>query len=97
VTNLELLAAIRRVVREELARARHSGGPSAQGIAAPGQGDDQCDEMESEFMDHTHTEHDSESSSLERMARDDVARLRRGMPLRPPPRPRRARRKESAR
>jgi hypothetical protein len=84
MTPTEFEAIVRRVVRDELARVDRSGATSGLGIAAPGQGDDQCsDEERIEFMDPTNTERDGELSSLERMARDDVARLRRGQPLKP--------------
>ena len=79
-------------IAEAVARRLHSG--RAWGVEAPHlvEEKDRCDE-ENEFMDPTNTEQDGDASSLERMARDDVARLRRGLPLRPMPRPRAARRR----
>ncbi len=90
VTRAEL-EAIRAVVREELARVIHSG-TSSEMEAPHLVKETRCDE-ESEYMDPTNTESDGDASSLERMARDDVARLRRGQPLRPTSRPRAARRR----
>lgn len=57
------LDAIRAIVREELAAAIHSRGPSPVGIGASGQGD-QCPEVNNRgSMDPTSTETAGESSS----------------------------------
>ncbi len=69
-----------RALAVALADELHSRGVSLAGIGAPGQGD-QCETEQNESMDRTSTETDGDVTSLERMARDDIARLRRGLPL----------------
>jgi hypothetical protein len=87
------LEAIRRVVREELARALDSGRRSPLGVGVPGHGDQSCPR---ESMDPTLTDNDGEcdsSEDLAALANADIDRLRRGLPLsntRPSPRARRS-------
>lgn len=71
------LAAIRRIIREELAAALHSRGTSLPGIGTRGQGDLVCEETEQrKHMDLIDTHDDGESSSLRQLARDELSRLR---------------------
>jgi hypothetical protein len=83
VTDLEWLGELARlmrsIVREEVSRAianaNRSRGPSATGIAAPGQGSDQCDEATNRgSMDRTSTEISGDSMSLQE-AEEDGRRL----------------------
>lgn len=78
---LKCATEIREIARA-LADELRSGSASSTEVGALVQGD-QC---EKEYMDPMHTETDGDASSLERMARDDIARLRRGQRLRPTPR-----------
>lgn len=85
--DLEALAnLVRSVVREELANATDSRVRPARVIGALGQGDDRCRQevMQPSTTDPNSMEIDGESQSLlaaERDAREDIARIQRGLPL----------------
>jgi hypothetical protein len=81
-----------QAIARALAIELRSGRASSVEIDALVEGNDQC---EKEFTDPMNTETVGDASSLERMAREDIERLRRGQPLRPTPRLRAARRKAS--
>lgn len=76
----EDIASLARAIADEL----RSGAPSAAGIAALDK-DIQCDEITNRgYMDHTGTETDGASTSLqaaERLAIRDIEALRRGQKL----------------
>lgn len=68
----QLAMLIRQIVREEIANANHSRGPSTTGIAAPVEGYDRCKNQES--MDPTNTETYGDFMSLQE-AEEDGRRL----------------------
>jgi len=75
MTPTALLAALRVVVREEIARALGRGRIGAASRAVATKGGHGCDDAEREFSGRTRTDHSGRSSSLERMADDDIASL----------------------
>ena len=71
------LAALRAIVREELARAADSGRAYSAGIGTRVEGDPCNTNERKEFMDPTNIVDDGELSELRRMAHDDSEALRR--------------------